>query len=79
MKSDAPVTAERIERALDGLAGIIVARGAGGEVFLPIYRRLEDELARCRETDNLMRAVRDRAARSPRTIRPAMRSARGRA
>lgn len=57
-------TAENIERGLNDLAQIILAWGEEGAVFLPIYRRLEEELAALRVPDLLMDAVRDRAARS---------------
>lgn len=63
-RTDLPITAERVERKLDQLAGIIVARGEAGAVFLPIYRRLETELARLREGDRAMDAVRARWERS---------------
>ena len=60
----APVTAERIEAALDGLAGIIADTGDGGRVYLPIFARLERELAEMREGDAAMTAVLERAART---------------
>ncbi|MGX5799657.1 hypothetical protein ACWGS9_00220 [Bradyrhizobium sp. Arg314] len=39
-----PVTAERIERVLDRVAEIIVARGDKGEALLPLYDHLERAL-----------------------------------
>lgn len=60
----APVTAERIESALDGLAGIIADAGDGGRVYLPIFARLERELVEMREGDAAMAAVLARAARA---------------
>ena len=59
-----PVTAERIERALDGLARIMVEAGAEGRAYLPIYVRLERELAAMRDADDAMAAVVARARRS---------------
>jgi len=41
------VTHERIQRALDQVAEIIVARGEKGEDWLPLYERLERALAEC--------------------------------
>ena len=59
-----PVTAERIEKALDGLAGIIAAAGEAGRVYLPIYVRLERDLADMREDDATMAAALARAKRA---------------
>ena len=42
-RSDAPVSRERIECALRFVAAIVVE--PGGEVYLPIFERLERELA----------------------------------
>ncbi len=57
----ATVTAERIERALDGLAGIIAAAGEAGRTFLPIFARLERDLADMRADDATMAAALARA------------------
>lgn len=43
-KPDRPVTIERVERALDKLAEMIVMMGDDGMKALPIYDRLESEL-----------------------------------
>ena len=64
MTRAATVTAERIEKALDGLAGIIAAAGEAGRVYLPLYARLERELAAMREEDATMAAALARAART---------------
>ncbi|APX83984.1 hypothetical protein BV511_04165 [Methylorubrum extorquens] len=53
-----PVTPERIERALR-LVAYLVARDEGGEVYLPILDRLEEELAESRRRER----PRDRALR----------------
>lgn len=60
----APITAERINAALDGLASIIADAGEGGRVYLPIFARLERELAEMREGDAALAAVLARAART---------------
>jgi hypothetical protein len=54
----APVTPERIERALR-LVAYLVARDDEGEVYLPILDRLEEELAQCHRRER----PRDRARR----------------
>lgn len=56
-----PITAERIERALDHLAEIIVQLGEGGAHYLPIYERLENELAAMKAQEAMMERVRERA------------------
>ncbi|MDH7805509.1 hypothetical protein P3T33_000626 [Rhizobium sp. AN67] len=59
-----PITIERVERALDKLAEIIVLLGENGINVLPIYDRLEKELAALRSSGSQMDEVRARAARS---------------
>lgn len=56
-----PVTAERIERALDSLAEIIVNAGRKGTAYLPIYKRLKDELGKLKDEELLMEEIRERA------------------
>ncbi len=58
------VTAERIERALDRLAEIMVQFGDEGRQCLPIYRRLKEELAAYRSMEDDMSEIRERAKRS---------------
>lgn len=64
MSGAATVTADRIERALDGLARIIAAAGEAGRAYLPIFARLERELAAMREEDATLAAALARAART---------------
>lgn len=61
--SETEITAERIERALDKLAHFMVRLGAEGPRLLPIYERLEAELASRQDLDNKMAEVRERARR----------------
>lgn len=58
------LTVERLERALDILAGRIAAHGERGRILLPIYRRLEDELATLKAEDDTLSAALARARRS---------------
>ncbi|MFS8120877.1 hypothetical protein QD336_00485 [Rhizobium sp. BR 250] len=58
------MTAERIDRALDKLAEIIVFLGDDGVNVLPIYERLEKELAALKSSVSRMDEIRARAARS---------------
>lgn len=64
MTRAATITADRIERALDGLARIIAAAGEAGRAYLPIFVRLERELADMRADDATMTAALARAART---------------
>jgi hypothetical protein len=62
--ADKPVTVERIEAALDSVAGAIVKLGGRGEELLPLYDRLEDELRALRAKEDRLAAIRQRARRS---------------
>ena len=59
-----PITPERIERAMDRVAEIIVARGDSGRQLLPLYDRLEKMLLTCQAEDEKLAAVRQRFQRS---------------
>jgi len=59
-----PITIDRIERCLDRLAQIMVASGAEGRAYLPIYERLESELEAMRDTDDKMSRIYARVRRS---------------
>ena len=59
-----PITVQRIERALDRVAEIIVARGDQGETWLPLYDYLERALQDHRAKEELLAAVRQRVIRS---------------
>ncbi|WP_203278781.1 hypothetical protein [Mesorhizobium caraganae] len=58
--SPRPVTPERIERALDRVAEIIVARGKQGEALLPLYDHLERALQDLHNRDERLAEVRER-------------------
>lgn len=58
------LTTARLERTLDALASIIVGEGERGRQLLPLYQRLENELAEMKAETDLMSAVRQRAKRS---------------
>lgn len=59
----APVTIERIERAMDEVALAIDMAGDRGVVYLPIYERLDRELQACRATQTTLTSVRARLSR----------------
>lgn len=56
-RAQQPITAERIEQALDRLAMEIKAFGHRGRVLLPMYAFLEEELAKIRRDEETMDAV----------------------
>lgn len=59
----APVTVERIERAMDEVALAIDMAGDRGTVYLPIFERLERELQACRAKQTTLSSVRARLER----------------
>jgi len=59
----APVTIERIERAMDEVALAIDMAGDRGAIYLPIYERLERELLACRAKLDALSSVRARLVR----------------
>jgi len=63
-KASQPVTAERIEAALDAVARFIIELGDEGPVVFPIYKRLKDELAKLEAEAELMAEIRERALRA---------------
>lgn len=64
MRGPEHVTAERIERALDRVAEIIVARGDQGEAWLPLYDHLQRALQDHQAKEERLAAVRQRVIRS---------------
>jgi hypothetical protein len=58
-----PVTADRIERALDRVAEIIMARGEQGEAWLPLYDHLEQALRDHQAKEARLEEVRQRVIR----------------
>lgn len=61
---DKPVTAKRIERSLNGCAEIMARLGKEGEQLIPVYERLERELAAYRAREQKMLEIRERARKS---------------
>ncbi|XAZ24039.1 hypothetical protein LVY75_12490 [Sinorhizobium sp. B11] len=59
-----PVTIERIESALDLLAEFIVRKGREGWKWVPVYKKLDEELTRLKTLEDDRRAIRERAQRS---------------
>lgn len=64
MLTPKPITVDRIERALDRLAQLMVDVGADGVRCLPIYERLESELHALKDRDGKMAAVLARVKQS---------------
>lgn len=72
----APVTIEDIEFAMDEVALAIDMAGAKGAVYLPIFERLERELACRRRSLTSLDLARERARRLDAERLPHMRSPR---
>ncbi|AHY56344.1 hypothetical protein ACVIW2_006371 [Bradyrhizobium huanghuaihaiense] len=63
IRSDEPITVDTLERCLDCLAILMDQSPQGGEVYLPIFERLESELATAKAKEDMMERARVRAAR----------------
>ncbi|MEY9880458.1 hypothetical protein [Bradyrhizobium sp. USDA 329] len=57
------ITIEVLERCLDCLAILMNQSPKGGEVYLPLFERLESELAALKAKEDMMERARVRAAR----------------
>jgi hypothetical protein len=55
-KPNEPITIDTIEDGLDRVALAMEKAGPRGEVYLPIYERLEAELAKAKERDDRLQA-----------------------
>lgn len=62
--SEKPITAGRIERALNRLSEIMVQLGPEGDICMPIYERLESELTVYRAREQKSAEVHERARNS---------------
>ncbi|MGX0962732.1 hypothetical protein AB7M63_003181 [Bradyrhizobium japonicum] len=62
-KDGDPITVATLEWCLDRLAYAMHRAPQGGEVYLPIYERLESELAALKAKEDMMERARVRAAR----------------
>lgn len=58
-----PITVDVLERCLDRLALVMHRAPMGGEVYLPIWERLEAEIATLKAKEDMMERARIRAAR----------------
>ncbi len=56
-----PVTAARLERCLDRLALVMSEWDDGGAVFLPLYRRIERDIAEQQAVEQALAEARARA------------------
>ncbi|RZN11007.1 hypothetical protein CWO91_10315 [Bradyrhizobium genosp. SA-3] len=61
--ADNPITVARLEWCLDRLALVMHRAGKKAEVYLPIYERLESELAAFEAREAKLERARARAAR----------------
>ncbi|WFT91276.1 hypothetical protein QA633_23170 [Bradyrhizobium barranii] len=63
ISADEPITADLLERCLDRLAYAMHRAPMGGEVYLPIWERLESEIDALKKKEAMLERVRVRAAR----------------
>lgn len=59
-----PITAARLERCLDRCALIMSRERDGGAWLLPLYRRIEADVAEQRAVEEALSKARERARRS---------------
>ncbi|MCP1766070.1 hypothetical protein [Bradyrhizobium japonicum] len=62
-KDGDPITVAKLEWCLDRLAHAMHRAPQGGEVYLPIFERLESELAAAKAKEAMLERARVRAAR----------------
>jgi hypothetical protein len=62
-KDGDPITVAKLEWCLDRLAYAMHRAPQGGEVYLPIFERLESELAAAKAKEAMLERARVRAAR----------------
>ncbi|MCK1279458.1 MULTISPECIES: hypothetical protein [unclassified Bradyrhizobium] len=63
ISADGEITVDTLERCLDCLAILMDQSPQGGEVYLPIFDRLEAELAAAKPREAMLERARARAAR----------------
>ncbi|MGY3117908.1 hypothetical protein ACVWXQ_001845 [Bradyrhizobium sp. S3.14.4] len=63
ISADEPITIDLLERCLDCLAILMHQSPNGGEVYLPIWERLESVLDALKKKEAMLERVRVRAAR----------------
>lgn len=57
------ISVDRLERALDWLCTLMASEPDGGADLIPIFHRLEQEIAVRRSADSAIAAARERARR----------------
>lgn len=60
MTDKGPITADRVERVLDTCAWVM-SKSKKPHLLIPIWKRLEMELARLREEEDIIRRAKTRA------------------
>ncbi|MET4036745.1 hypothetical protein ABIB94_009046 [Bradyrhizobium sp. JR7.2] len=63
ISADEPITIDLLERCLDRLAYEMHRAPQGGEVYLPLFERLESDLAAAKAKEDMLERARVRAAR----------------
>lgn len=59
-----PMTAARVERAIDTLASVMATAGPDAPLLIPIWKRLQTELERLKDEEAILSAARARVTQS---------------
>ncbi|EKF44018.1 hypothetical protein NA8A_04380 [Nitratireductor indicus C115] len=59
-----PITAARVERAIDTLAGVMATAGPDAPLLIPLWKRLQSELERLKEEEAILAAAMERVKQS---------------
>lgn len=59
-----PMTAARVERAIDTLASVMASAGSDATLLIPIWKRLQTELERLKDEEAIIAEARERLRQS---------------
>lgn len=59
-----PMTAARVEHAIDTLASVMASAGSDATLLIPIWKRLQTELERLKDEEAIIAEARERLRQS---------------